>query len=112
MKKPIKIERNLSIIAMDYLKIANVQTMGELKNTIYWEYYSNETNRVLGIDCIKEIAIQTIKNDLICSKCKANLGFKQDKLYLIEDDLRFMNNLTKIVIICKCGTKNIFKNIK
>ncbi|WP_297488289.1 hypothetical protein [uncultured Cetobacterium sp.] len=112
MNKPIKIERNLSIIAMDYLKVANVNTMIELKKTIYWEYYINETNRILGIVVDKEKEIKSMENELLCSQCKTNLGFKQGNIYLIEDNLKFMNDLSEIVIVCKCGEKNIFKNIK
>lgn len=112
MNKPIRIERNLSVIAMDYLKVANVNTMRELKNTVYWEYYLNETNRILKIDTSEKKENKPLENELLCSQCKGTLGFKQDNLYLIEDDFKFMNNGIEMTILCKCGIKNIFKNTK
>ncbi|MBC2855389.1 hypothetical protein H3N56_02630 [Cetobacterium sp. 2A] len=51
-KRNLKIQTNIEIIAKDYMKIARVETLAELKSTTYWEYYQKE---VRGLSNVKTI---------------------------------------------------------
>ncbi|MBC2856830.1 hypothetical protein H3N56_10295 [Cetobacterium sp. 2A] len=55
-KNHIKIQTNIEIIAKDYMKIARVETLAELKNTIYWEYYQKELIRLTNIKKALELS--------------------------------------------------------
>lgn len=113
-KNDFKKQTDINIIALDYLKIAGVNSLEELKKTIYWEYYQNET-RGISVKHKSEDVVGGFAEDdnrdtrklIICPNCNMELGYKEQGIYHLNENLAFSNNDKALKILCICGGKYI-----
>lgn len=117
--KKQKLQRNQSIIALDYLKITGAKDLEDLKLHFpyFFEKYIEEKNRVSGFFIEKE-KIETkisripfahlVDEVILCKKCQKVLIYIifNKKLYFQDSDYKNINGV--ITIKCICGTENIF----
>lgn len=101
---------NTEKILLEYFKIANVNTMNEFKNTIFYSYYLDEIKKKDK----KKIAILKSKELLHkeqvfeCSKCHHEIGYiiMGSRFVLPLNTLDFKNKI--LTVACICGETNIF----
>ena len=117
MAKPkVYIETNMEKLAANYFKIAGVNSLAELKETIYWKYFEEDKLNALKAMKKKEFETKTkviVKKDLVfnCSNCKKSLGYQVFGNFVLED-LKFSYENNILEITCSCGKNNSFPVLK
>lgn len=128
----MEIQRDINIIALDYLKITGAKDLKDLEVNYqeYYKYFQEETKRVSSskktvkletINKANEIALEEvtelIKDNFIkevkCKKCNATL-FKYSsnlRFYIVDEEISFMKDNDVIKVKCSCGEKYKFKKI-
>lgn len=128
----MEIQRDINIIALDYLKITGAKDLKDLEVNYqeYYKYFQEETKRVSSskktvkletISKANEIALEEvtelIKDNFIkevkCKKCNATL-FKYSpnlRFYTVDEEIEFMRTSEVIKVKCSCGEKYKFKKI-
>lgn len=128
----MEIQRDINIIALDYLKITGAKDLKDLEVNYqeYYKYFQEETKRVSSskktvklenINKANEIALEEvtelIKDNFIkevkCKKSNATL-FKYSpnlRFYTVDEEIEFMRTSEIIKVKCSCGEKYKFKKI-
>lgn len=110
-KKPY-IETNIEKLAIYYFKLAEVNSLEELKKTDYWKYFEQDKLNALRATKKKEFETkekEIIKKDLIfnCSDCKKSLGYQVFGNFVLGDlKFNYENNILEIT--CSCGKHSSF----
>lgn len=110
--KKIYIETNIEKLAANYFKIADVNSLTELKETIYWKYFEEDKLNALRARKRKEFESkdkEPLKKDLFfkCSSCSKELGYQVLNSFIL-DDLKFSYENYILEITCSCGKENSF----
>lgn len=105
--------RNIEQLALYYCELAGVENFVDLKDTIYWNYYLEESKSFYKKRIIETKTISNVKETKIitCESCGKQLGAVIDGFVLLNLNYSFQHHKAPLKILCKCGYQNVFKEI-
>lgn len=106
--------KNIEQLAIYYCQEAGVEHFRDLKNTIYWDYYL-EDSKIFYKKTISETKIlPSIEENgiILCKSCGEQLGATIDRFVLLNLNYSFQHHNAPLKILCKCGHQNIFEEIE
>ena len=118
--KNAPIERDQSIIALDYLSMTGAKDLKDLQENFsyFYDKYLEEKNRISDIKettkipeivPVHKVNFASIVDKIyFCEKCQKELIYiiYKKKLYYQDTPHQYNNGIAKVV--CLCGEKNIF----
>lgn len=106
--------RNVEQLALYYCKLAGVDNFVDLKNTIYWDYYLEDSKRLYKktISETKVLPSTEESGIILCKSCGKQLGATIDTFVLLNLNYSFQHHNAPLKILCKCGHQNIFEEIE
>lgn len=106
--------KNNEQLALYYCREAGVENFKDLKNTIYWGYYLEDSKR-FHKKIVSETKVIPSTKDIeviTCKKCGIPFGSVIGNFVLLNLKYSFQNHRTPLKILCECGEQNIFEELK
>lgn len=105
--------KNSEQLALYYCREAGVDNFKDLKNTIYWGYYLEDSKR-FHKKIISETKVIPSTKDMeviTCKKCGIPFGAAIGSFVLLDLKYSFQSHKAPLKILCDCGEQNIFEKI-
>lgn len=105
--------KNNEQLALYYCREAGVENFKDLKNTIYWGYYLEDSKR-FHKKIISETKIIPSTKDMeviTCKKCGTPFGSIIGNFVLLNLKYSFQSHKAPLKILCECGEPNIFEDL-